>query len=63
MLIKLLEPSKCYDFLQRTTYTEIVKTYDQYHMVVLDLLIIKPRVNICLSWTVYKVILGETPHN
>ena len=42
----LLEPSKRYVFLQRTTYTELVKPYDQYHMVVLDLLIIKPRVNI-----------------
>ena len=56
-----MEPSKCYIFLQRTTYIEIVKPYDQFHMVILDLLIIKPRVNIYLSWTVYKVILGETP--
>ena len=61
MLIKLLKPSKHYDFLQRATYTELVKPFDQYHMVELDLLIIKPRVNIYLSWTVYKVILGENP--
>ena len=64
MLIKLLEPSKYYDFLQRANYTELFKPFDQCHMVVLDLLIIKPRVNIYLSWTVYKVILGENPpHN
>ena len=61
MLIKLLEPSKHYDFLQRATYTELVKPFEQCHTVVLDLLIIKPRVNIYLSWAVYKVILGETP--
>ena len=62
MSIKLLEPSKCYVFLQKTTYTEHVKPFNQFHMVILDLLIIKPRVNIYLSqWTVYKVILGEYP--
>ena len=33
-------------FLQRSTYIEIVKPYEQCHMVILDLLIIKPRVNI-----------------
>ena len=50
--IKLLEPSKHYIF------------FCQFHMIILDILIIKPRVNIYLSWTVYKVILGcETPHN
>ena len=26
-----------------------------------DLLIIKPKVNTYLSWTVYEVILGENP--
>ena len=33
-----------------------------FHIIILDLLIIKPRVNIYMSWIVYKVILGEAPH-
>ena len=42
-------------FCRGTTYTELVKPYNQYNMVVLDLLIIKPRVNIYLSqWTVLR---------
>ena len=49
MSIKLLEPSKHYVFLQRITYADLVKPFHQVHMVILDLLIIKPRVNIYLS--------------
>ena len=32
-----------------------------FHIIILEILLIKPRVNIYLSWTVYKVPLGEMP--